>query len=305
MSKDSLMSVGRSMLYKNVNSQIPQTVGAPFFAALDDDEEALAASLRHPIHLMGPLNFDIGRCNGYMMDNVNIRIRLELAPPNILIMTSDADLYRYRIDMCKLWCKKVLPVPAALLALKKSMAGGAKNVEYMFERPIIKSIIFPARNTSLSIDDPFHGIIPHKIIAFMLNQTAFDGAYDTNPNYFTHNNITDFSLDINGNTLSRIKCEFPRYATQAFYQTLESLGLENNSHLLTKENFCAGRSIFVFDTSPTNTPDVLHLERRANLRVCMTTSAPPAANRILFLIGLTTGMLQVNSAGGIFLDYLQ
>ena len=72
--------------------------------------------------MMGPLNFDIAGSNSYLLDNVSVNNRLELAKPSLVLLTDDAEEYIYVVDSCKLWCKKVIPYPTALIALNKSLA---------------------------------------------------------------------------------------------------------------------------------------------------------------------------------------
>ena len=55
--------------------------------------------------MMGPLNFDIAGSNSYLMDNVIVNIRLELAKPSLVLLTDDDEEYIYVVDSCKLRCK--------------------------------------------------------------------------------------------------------------------------------------------------------------------------------------------------------
>jgi hypothetical protein len=305
MGKNELDGRGINMMYKDIVCKIPDLSNGAYFAAPTVSDTAIRAAVRDTVHMMGPLNFDISACNTYMLDNVDIRIRLELARPSVVLLTSGDEHYIYQVDVCKLWVKKIVPIPGAMLALNRSLALANNTIEYMFDRPIVKNIIFPANQTSLSIDSPFNGIIPHRIIVFMIDQRAFDGDYKRNPNYFLHNNISDLTLTINGNCLSNVKVKFPHLTAQAFHQTLCSIGSENNGHLLTRENFGSGRTMFVFDTRPTDSNDVLNLERKANMRFVMNCSSAPNSNKILFLVGYTLGIVQINSARVIFPNYLQ
>ena len=91
--------------------------------------------------MMGPLNFDIVGSNCYILDNVSINIRLELAKSSLVLLAAGDEKYIYTVDSCKLWCKKVIPYPTALLALNKAMMRNNDLIEYMFDRPIVKTIV--------------------------------------------------------------------------------------------------------------------------------------------------------------------
>ena len=98
---------------------------------------------------------------------------------------------------------------------------------------------------------------------FLVYQGAHNGAYERNPNYFQHNGITDVVVDVNGCCISNIKSSFPRECAQAYHQTLSALGMCDSSHLITRQNFAAERTIFVMDTRPTETEGVINQEKNS------------------------------------------
>lgn len=304
MSPNELNTIGGNMMCKSLDTPIVDTVTAAYFTDPPANEARIIASCQDSIHMMGPLQFDMSATDAYLLDNINIRIRLELASPSVVLMSHDAELYTYRVQLCKLWAKKIVPVPAAMVALNKSLVDGAL-MEYMFDRPIVKTIIFPAQQSSLSIDSPFNGIVPHRIIVFIVDQQSTNGAYNRNPNYLTSNNITNISLDINGNCLSNIKCSFPGASAQAYYQSLASIGFRHSNHLLTKATFDAGRTLFVFDTRASDSEDTLNLEKNANLRFTINCSAASTSNKVVYIIGYTLGIVQINASRRVFPNYLQ
>lgn len=302
MNRNKLDSAGRLMMYKCLDTPTPPIILPAYFTTPTASERSIIASARTGIHMMGPLHFDISNADAYMLDGVEVRIRLDLANPSVVLLTSDAAEYVYRVTMCKLWCKKIVPIPSAMVALHKSMEDNSL-MEYMIQRPLVKSIIFPADQTNLCIDSPFNGIVPHRIVAFVLDQGAYNGVYNRNPNYFSHINISELSVNINGNSHVCLKSTFPNQIANTFYHTLQNIG--DSDHLLTYNNFPTGRALFVFDTRPTDSTDTLTIEKNANVRFTLTSSAASLANKIVFLIGFTIGTIQINSNRRVFPNYLQ
>lgn len=139
----------------------------------------------------------------------------------------------------------------------------------------------------------------------MIDQKAFNGTYESNPNFLCHNDITDITLDLNGNNIGSVKAKFPDLTAQSFYQSLNGIGFRNTKHLLNKFNFANGRSIFIFDTRSTDNEDSLSLEAAGNLRLAINCSVPCTANRVVFLLGLTLGVIHINSARRIYPNFLQ
>jgi hypothetical protein len=116
-------SVGSSMFYNNVDKEIKENVGVK----LDGDE----------IHMMGPLLLDIANSDSYLLDSVDMRIRLELAPASLVLISPDDEHYTYSVESCKLWVEKIIPVSSAMVALNKSLINSG-FIEFMFDRPILK-----------------------------------------------------------------------------------------------------------------------------------------------------------------------
>ena len=305
MKRSDLDSKGLNMMYKSMGTPIIDTAVAANFANTNANETFIRESTRNVIHMMGPLNFDIGGSNSYLLDNVSINIRLELAKPSLVLLAVGDEEFVYTVDSCKLWCKKVIPYPSALIALNKAMIRNNDFIEYMFDRPIVKTIVFPTGQNSVSIDSPFNGVVPHKLMMFLVDQESHNGAYSRNPNYFQHSSITNVIVDVNGNCFSNTRTTFPRECAQAFHQTLTALGSRNTSHLITRQNFASGRTIFAVDTRPTDSEDTINLEKRANVRITVNCETAPTTNKILVLVGYTLGVIQINSARMVFPNYLQ
>ena len=176
-----------------METPIIDTAVAANFANTNANETFIRDSTRNVIHMMGPLNFDIVGINSYLLDNVSINIRLELAKPSLVLLAADDQEYFYTVDSCKLWCKKVIQYPTALLALNKAMMRNNDFIEYMFDRPIVKTVVFPTGQNSISIDSPFNGVVPHKLIMFLVDQESPSEAYTRYPNYFQLCAITNVS----------------------------------------------------------------------------------------------------------------
>ena len=307
MSKTKLATFGRNMGYNSLYEPIPSTYTAAHYAGLEDgseEHENLRLCRTSNMHFYGPLNLDVGDCDTYLLDKIDLRIRLDLAPPALVLNTSGNDLYKYHFEMCKLWIQRVTPIPSAMLALNRSMNEKHATVEYIFNRPVLKRYIFPRDHTSLIIDNPFQGIVPQKIFIFTMNQTAFDGQYSANPNYLITNNITNVKAELNGSVLTNMSCSYPDNIAQAFYETVKSLGA-NSHHLITYENFKAGRNIYVFDTRSSDAQDVIYIERSASLRFSLNASIPCTSNKVVFLLGYTTGVFEIGHLRRVFPQYLQ
>jgi hypothetical protein len=109
-------------------------------------------------------------------------------------------------------------------------------------------------------------------------------------------------VDINGNVFSLTSGRFPNNFAHFFTNTL--MNLDSHNHLLTYENFRKGRSIFVHDLKASHSGDCLSIDRRGNLRISIQTSQPLTENITMFIIGITSGVITINSERNIQTNFL-
>ena len=198
-------------------------------------------------------------------------------------------------------CKKVTPDQSALLSLNKSLVDN-HPVEYIHERPIVKNFIFPSGHSSLSMDNIFTGVIPHRVYMFFMKQTALNGAVNVNGAYLAHCNMSSLRLEINGNTHSAMTSNFPDNVTNLFHNTLFNLKDDNN--LTTLHSFKKGRTIYSWDLRSSDCNDVLNVEKSGNLRISFNTATPITENYSVFVVGVTTGLIEIDGARRVKTHYL-
>ena len=125
---------------------------------------------------MTPLMFDFAAAQTYLLDGIDIKIRLDLASPSLVINTPDTEGYVYSLQSIKLWATKIIPYPEALVSLNKSLTNGS-TLDYIFPRPLIKSFAFPKGHSTLSVDNVFNGIVPEMMYLLFIDQENAKGAY--------------------------------------------------------------------------------------------------------------------------------
>ena len=287
------------MYYKNLNTKIYDEFTSESFDAnsITKDEASIIEECKQGVlHMFTPLGLDLASANFYLLNGVDIRIRLDLAPSELVINALDGTTkkYYYQLQLLKLWCEKVAPYPSALLSLNKNLISGNGMIVYLFDKPIIKPYIFPSGQSLLSLDNVFNGVVPSFVYIYLIKQSSLNGEYNKNGAYLTHANISNIRLDVNGNTVSSTNSSFPGSIAQVFHHTLTNI--KDSNHLLTYQNFKKGRAVFCWNLAPTDCNDVLNVEKSGNIRVNIQTSTPLEENIVAFVTGLTTGIIEVDSA---------
>ena len=302
MSKDVLSSIGSNMYYKSDDTKFYDEYVTASFETQSADETMIQTNCKKVIHLMIPLNFDLSSSNFYLLNGVDIRLRFDLASPQLLINSVDGVDYNYAIQTVKLWTQKIVPNPDALFSLNKNLLTNNASIEYIFERPIIKNFVFPAGYSMLSLDNIFNGVTPHKLYLFFIRQSSVNGNYKDNAAFLTHCNVSSLQLHVNGNNISQLSANFPDHVANIFHHTLINLGSEKN--LLSLSNFKKGRTIFAWDLRSSDSDDVLPIERSGNVRLTIQTQQPNTENIIVFVVGMTTGLIEIDAAKRVKTSYL-
>ena len=252
---------------------------------------------------MSPLFLDISSAGQYLVNSCDARLRIDFSPASLLINTSDDEKYSYKIQSIKLWVKKITPNNNALLSMNRSLLTNNSNLEYVFQRPIIQTYVFPSNQDIISLDNIFSGLLPNKLHLCILPQSSANGAYKENGAYFTHGNISSLQLEVNGHTVSSFQCDFKNdQIARLFHHNI--IDLQSNDNLLTLKNFAKGRTIYSWNLTPAETGDTLPVDRSGNLRLSLRTCKPNTENLILYVIGLTTALIEIDAGRRVKCSYL-
>ena len=305
MGKHELSSIGRNSYYKDVaKSPIVETFTDANFtvAYLSSEEKEIINECKKPLHFMTPVNLDLASANFFLMNSVDVRLRFDLASSSSIINTSDDTEYKYHISHMKLWCQKIVPYPAALMSLSQSLVNSNEVIDYIFKRPVIKQYIFPHGHTTLTLDNIFNGIVPHMLYVFLIHQSNLNGSYKRNSAFLSNGNISNLLLEINGNTYSSLSGSFPDQVAHIFHQTLNNINGDN--HLLSLQSFKEGRCIYAYDLRNSDCDDVISVEKSGNVRITMQTRSAIAENLAVFVVGTTTGLIEIDAHRRVRTSYL-
>lgn len=288
---DEIKHLGALNFYKPLDLMIPDSVQDSFFD--ENDEGDFQDRCKDVVQTVAPLRLDIANSNCFLMDNVEIRIRLDLQPANYIILTDAAQQFKYEVLLSKLHVEKVIPSTEAVIGLNTSLITTNSKIEYIFERPVMKNYILSAGQNSFIQDNIFSGYVPSRMIIFFGSQNAMKGIYKRNPLYFYHRYANSIRIDINGQLHSVSEGTFPSSFGQFLTKTINSLGRSDN--LLTFDNFAKGRTIFAYDLASSNCEDCLPLDSVGNLRVNIQFSQNLSENIHVYILGYFPASVRINA----------
>ena len=306
-SPDSMETLGQLMGFRNDFSAFGTRTSAftaDSFTNASDKEKAFIKNCKaHGLHLTFPLMIDVASSDQYLPDGINVRIRLEMAKQAWFLngVNNVADV-QCNVDFAALHVTRLCPYPSALNSLNKALGAGTGRVtRTIFNKTLSKQLVLAKGQTSLTSDLPFGQIIPERLYCIIVPMTAFAGSYTENGLYFSHHNISEVTLTVNGSVMYNNSMQFPHQCSRVFYQTLEALGLENKT-CLSYDVFKEGHTLFVFNLLPEDLRNALPVEQSGNLRLSITLKEGVNKNLIVMLFGDIKSVLSIDQSRNVHVD---
>jgi len=134
--------------------------------------------------MMGRLHADIFFQDRYMLNEVNVKIKLVRSKDAFCIM-SEADC-RVVITKATMFVRKVKLSPSVFLAHAKALANG--TAKYPIRRVICKTFTVPNGFRDISHEKLFFGQLPTRVVVGLVTNQAFNGHRERNPFNFHHFN---------------------------------------------------------------------------------------------------------------------
>ena len=315
--KDEIEKLGKLLhleFYDEIQSSF---VNDEYFQGLDIKSPVynrLSNLRKHGVHIYAPLITDICQLNMYMLDNVEIIIKLLINEDSTIINTSQQQInlasnkpkkYSCNLSNMCLHVKKIKPSENSYNAFIKTLTP-SNNItpflNYIFTSKLSRQIHLPNGQNDITLEMPFGSTIPEKIwILFQKYDNFNTKSFKENLLFLENLNLMQIHISINGSTIYNIYSNFPNKNVGELYNnTLNCLPVKN--HLLTFEHFIHGKTLLGFqlvnydDSADIRSPltGVLKINLRFKDKL-----ADPA---IVFIIGECLSALSVNINRDIILN---
>ena len=131
-------------------------------------------------YLCFPLLLDLSSIDMYLLDGVDVRIRLEIANQDWIVKSSTLlPGNGLNIAKAKLWMDRVTPHHNAILTLNQAMA--TKPLEYIFDKTLFKTFVIGSGEPIIMIDQPFGNCIPGTLTMAIVDMSSMSGHANLNP----------------------------------------------------------------------------------------------------------------------------
>ncbi|XP_072050212.1 uncharacterized protein F54H12.2-like [Amphiura filiformis] len=272
-SKDTQQSqMTASLMYKDTAGKM--NVANPLTDSPDDNKglkkRATFSAGSKVIDMSGPLHADICFQGKYLLNNVDLKLKLHRAKESFCLMSSTNNpAYKVKIVGASLLVRRVTLNPGIVLAHAKALERG--TAKYPVSRVQIKSFTIPAGDLSITKEGLFTGQIPKRIVVGLVSNNAFNGSYTQNPYNFQNFSLNKCGVYVDGVQLP-LRPLTPKYLADGGqeyilnYQTLYT-GLnklyKDFGGIIDRDDYSSGYALMGFDFTP-DISSSTHFQLRKN-----------------------------------------
>lgn len=212
------------------------------------------SSLSREIDMLGRLHTDIMHQERYMINGVDVKIRLIPSKSIFHLIANDAAAgFKSVITHASLFVRKVKLNPAVALAHEKALERG--TVKYPLKRVVQRTFAIPTGNLGTVQDNLFLTQTPTKLVLGLVSSEAFNGRYNRNPFNFQTFHLSYLSLYLDGKQIpaKALTPDFDRHLyARSYHSLMLATGLVNrdSGSCIEYRDFELGYGLFAFDLSP-------------------------------------------------------
>ena len=206
------------------------------------------------VSMCGHLNLDVFKVNKYLINGVDLSIRLTPNKDELVIMCGDDDeSYKLVIQDIYMLVKKVTPSPEIIRAHAETLK--AHDARYYYKKTSLFPFSLPEKRQNFTIQDPFNGDIPEMIVIGIVSDQAYNGDYKLSPFNFANFSLQSLGIYVDGQSiLPEYKMN---YKAKQYVMPMEEFLKTSNSSFLEPNDFAQGYALYVFNLK--NNPQSSHL----------------------------------------------
>ncbi|XP_067129573.1 uncharacterized protein F54H12.2-like [Centruroides vittatus] len=285
---------------------------AQYMDSLDDNNEGLAkrfniAKQSKLIDLIRRLHIDLSRQPKLLINNVDIRIKLERSKDNFALMAS-TDNYKIVIKNASLKINKVDVSSSVQIGIEKALQTGL--IKMPFRRTEVKVFTLSSGIQSSNISNAVIGQLPYRITIGLVPNTSFNRNVKYNPFNFKNYNLNYICL-LKDNQMLPSKPFVPDFEANLyarnFLTLFEDIGCINHHKYtnISYKDYKDGYTLYSFDLTPDRSASESHKSvnqiGNISIEVKFKTALLETVNVICLLEYNNT--LEIDHSRSVFLDY--
>lgn len=267
------------------------------------------------VEMWGPLILDFMLQNKYILQNLDIGIKLVRSKPEfqVMIKTGEnvggkATAVKVKLEKAVLYVRRVKALPSVTNEIEEKL--NLQNAIYPIQRTEMLTYTISQGSKSHSKEALFRGNMPKMVFIAMVRNDAYNGSYAHNPFHFQHFNLNQMALYREGESIP-FRPFTPDFGTNKFYireymALMQSLEVYNKNEDvdITPFDFANGYGIFGFNLTPDlSVAGHAQTSRDGNIRleVQFGTALPQTINVVV--MGVFDGRVEITKHRNILLDW--
>ena len=203
------------------------------------------------LEMESPIHADIFNQNKYLLNGVQLLLKLYRSKPEFALMTTKTDQTKYKIQITDavLIIRKIKIAPAIMAA--HALTLNKFTAKYPICRCDMRHISIPKGLQNTVLDSFSFGQLPQRVVVTLVDSAAFNGNLHSNPYNFEHFNCTYMNLVSDGYSHQLpIKTDYERKQYVSAYNTLfygTGSNFQDSGCNISYSDFGGGYTINVFD----------------------------------------------------------
>ncbi|XP_067121650.1 uncharacterized protein F54H12.2-like [Centruroides vittatus] len=259
------------------------------------------------IDLVGRLHIDLSHQPKVLINNVDLRIKLERSKDNFALMANN-DNYEVIIKNASLKINKVDVSSSVQIGIEKALQTGI--IKMPFRRTNIKVFTLSSGIQSTNISNAVIGQLPYRITIGLVSNSAFNGNVKYNPFNFKNYNLNYICL-LKDNQMIPPKPYTPDYTNKIyarnFISLFEDIGCINHHKFtnISYDDYKDGYTLYCFDLTPDHSASESHIsvnqQGNISIELKFSTAILETVNVICLLEYNNT--LEIDHSRTVFVDY--
>ena len=259
------------------------------------------------IDMIGRIHADIFFQERYMLNEVNLRVKLTRSKDVFCLMAAAGETYSVVIAAASLLIRKVKISPSVYLAHAKALENG--TAKYPIRRVICKTFTVPTGYLDVSNEKLFTGQLPIRLVIGCVDNRAFNGDLARNPFNFQTFSLTELSVYLDGQLhgIKPLRLDYGKgqYIT-AFASLFSGTGKDNRDegNEIDRSDFTNGYTLYAFDLTPDQSEaDHFNLSRQGTVRIDMKFSSQLANTITIVAYAEFENIIEIDRNRNIVFDF--
>ena len=260
------------------------------------------------VDMMGRLHVDLFLQDRYLLNGVDVKIRLVRSKDTFALMAGGGNLdYKVHIVNATMFARKATLNPTVQVAHIKALDKG--TAKYPLRSVDCKVYSIPTGAMSHTHENLFLGTLPKRLVLCCIDNDAYNGSYAKNPFHAKHNNVNFLAVYVDGRQVPSKPLQ-PNFDENRFIRSYLNLFTstgkvsQDEGNGLTRDDFRDGYTFFGFDLTPDACDgSCFHLVQKGNLRIEMHFAAALQQTINVVVYAEFESVLEIDKSRNVIYDF--